>query len=121
MTTILVVDDDERIRRAVRLVLKKILGHTVLEACDGREAIATLRANSVDMVLSDVQMPRMGGVEMHGEIQSELAERGIRFGFMSGGMKSSESSYLREQGLPLLDKPFDPQELAAFITRLLAG
>ena len=60
--TVLVVDDEVRMRRIVRDYLQ-IKGYAVLEASDGVEALETLSRREVDLVLLDVMMPRMDGFE----------------------------------------------------------
>ncbi len=60
--TVLVVDDDSEIRRELGELLPKH-GWTVISAPDGAEALRVLQAQDVDVVLLDLQMPRMGGAE----------------------------------------------------------
>jgi CheY-like chemotaxis protein len=62
MATILLVDDDEVARRFVRRILESA-GYRVLTAEDGRKGLAVLRAEPVDLVLMDVEMPGMSGIE----------------------------------------------------------
>lgn len=61
--TILLADDEPDIRRAVRRALSAP-GYTIHEVSDGAEALAFLKANRVDVVVSDYNMPRMNGLEM---------------------------------------------------------
>lgn len=69
MTRLVLVDDSELIRRGLRLLLSTTDDMEVVgEAGDGREALALLEQSRPDVVLSDVKMPRMGGVELAGEI-----------------------------------------------------
>jgi len=60
--TVLIVDDDEAMRRALRTTLSN-LGFRVVEAARGEEAVTLIRVTSFDAVLLDVDMPGMGGVE----------------------------------------------------------
>ncbi len=60
--TLLIVDDDEHVRRALRRVLRKTLCH-VLDAPDAAEALAVLEREPVQVVISDYRMPGMSGVE----------------------------------------------------------
>ncbi|MGE0082524.1 MAG: ATP-binding protein, partial [Thiohalomonadaceae bacterium] len=59
---VLVAEDGEINRRVVRTLLEK-LGHEVLEAANGREAVARLLAHEVDLILMDIQMPEVDGLE----------------------------------------------------------
>lgn len=63
MTSILLVDDDE----ALRTILAEGLtgeGYSVSEACDGKEALNHLEAHSADIILTDLAMPEMDGIEL---------------------------------------------------------
>jgi two-component system KDP operon response regulator KdpE len=60
--TILVVDDEPQLRRAMRATLTD-LGYSVIEAKSGEEALETLRKDSADLILLDLNMPGIGGLE----------------------------------------------------------
>ena len=80
--TILVVDDLDMIRRMLTRMLT-LAGHLVLEAADGAEALALLRSRPapVDLVLTDVLMPRMNGTELARHVLQEFT--GTRIMLMS--------------------------------------
>ena len=61
--TILLVDDEPHIRKFVGLILKQLGNPTLLEASNGEEAIATYVREQPDLVLLDVNMPIMDGIE----------------------------------------------------------
>ena len=63
MLKILVVEDDRELRQLFSRVLSKN-GFTVLEACDGQEALKMIDENYVDLMISDVMMPEMDGYEL---------------------------------------------------------
>ena len=63
MATILIIDDEESIRHLLREVLEKA-GHKVLEAANGREGLEQFRAKPMDLVITDLEMPEMNGVEL---------------------------------------------------------
>src|SRR5688572_5291941 len=68
---ILLVDDSASVRQQVRLALTEV-GYTVLEAHDGLDGLARLAATpEVGLVISDINMPRMGGLEMVEKLKSE--------------------------------------------------
>lgn len=118
---ILLVEDEE----AVRALTAKILrakGYTVLEAANGKEAQAVLKAHSggLDLLLTDVVMPQMGGPELAKWVRS--IHRGIKVLFMTG---YTDHSAFREGGLPpgtgVMQKPFTPQGLAQSVRAMLDG
>ena len=74
---ILVVDDEESIREFFEIMLKRE-GYEVLTASNGREGLEALKASPVDLVISDIQMPEMSGLDLLAkgkEIDSELVHR----------------------------------------------
>ena len=62
MATILVIDDEASIRNLLREVLEQA-GHRVMEANDGREALSLYQKDQADLVIMDLLMPEMSGVE----------------------------------------------------------
>ncbi len=76
MGKILVVDDEEKIRYIVRRMLEAD-GHEVLEAEDGRECLAIIKAEKPDLILMDVMMPEMDGWEVAREIKRDSATKDI--------------------------------------------
>jgi CheY-like chemotaxis protein len=79
--TILVVDDDILVRRMVRRVLERV-GHRVLEAGNGLDALDALESDWPDLVVTDIQMPRMNGLELL--IEARKRHPGLRVIAMSG-------------------------------------
>jgi two-component system chemotaxis response regulator CheY len=71
--TVLIVDDSLTIRQQISLTLKSA-GYQIVEACDGREGVDALRAHAgIAMVLCDVNMPCMNGLEFLETIKGEAA------------------------------------------------
>jgi len=69
--SVLVVDDEELFRRGLRTVLDTEAGFTVAEAGDGAEAVARTVESAPDVVLMDVRMPKMGGIEAAAHIRDQ--------------------------------------------------
>jgi CheY-like chemotaxis protein len=67
MATILVIDDDEGVRRLILRILKPTR-HTLLEAQDGDEAIALLKRHDADLIITDLVMPKKEGIATMREI-----------------------------------------------------
>ena len=74
MRTILTVDDSTSMRQMVRATLQSA-GYGVVEAADGQEALEFARGNKVDLVISDVNMPRMDGIRLVHEVRALPAYR----------------------------------------------
>ena len=75
--TVLVVDDSSTVRQQVSLALKQA-GFEILEAADGQEGIAQVAGNrAIDMVVCDVNMPNVNGLEMVERIKSRPEHKGL--------------------------------------------
>jgi CheY-like chemotaxis protein len=101
---ILVVDDEEPVRRMVCLVLQSH-GHTVLAVPDGRRALETLAGDTIDLLISDVTMPHMTGRELAAAVSRSHPSLPVLL------MSGSE----RPDGYPFIAKPFRPQSLLAAV------
>jgi two-component system, cell cycle sensor histidine kinase and response regulator CckA len=116
---VLLVEDDADVRRATRRMLEN-LGYFVLEARDGEEglAVATRAAGSIDVVVTDLMMPRMNG----GDLARALAAKypTLRIVFTSG---YTDDAVLRRRLVDsehrFLQKPFTAEQLSTAISELL--
>ena len=108
---VLLVDDDALVRRSVgRLLLRD--GHAVIEAEGGRAAIAVLRNEPVDVVLTDLHMPDLDGIELIIAVRAMLPD--IPVVAMSGDSPERFASLLDAAMLGAvvtLQKPFEAREL----------
>ena len=117
--TLLVVEDQDEVRRFAVSVLQSY-GYTVVEATDGNEALRLLDSHDgqIDLVLSDVVMPGLGGKEL----ALRLSRRSPRMPvlLMSGYLgDESDEGVLPNDGLRYLHKPFTPEELARRVREML--
>ena len=112
--TILVVDDETSIREMLSIVLSRE-GHRVLLADAGKAAIELLRREPVDILVSDIRMPDMNGVDLLREAK-RIDPHVI--GIMITAYASTESAVeaLRLGAHDYLSKPFDVDELKAKVT-----
>jgi CheY-like chemotaxis protein len=117
--TVLVVEDEAGVRHLARHVLSRF-GYRVLEAADGIEALrlAEVEQGSIDLLLTDVVMPGMSG--------AELADRFLalrphtRVLYASGYADDAVMRHgVRHDGVPFLQKPFEPDELVRCVRELL--
>ena len=106
---VLLVDDDPRIRRALRGVLEDE-GHSVDEAPDGAQALATLQGRVFDAVLLDVNMPGMGGLDALVSIHEMAPQTGVIM--VSGeGTIATAVQALKRGAFDFIEKPVDPEHL----------
>lgn len=120
MATVLVADDQSSSREATARVLREA-GHHVILAVDGKEALEKAAAERPDLVILDVVMPRMGGLEAC----RALKRAGGTLDFLPVVFVSSRADVgSRIEGLgagaeDFLGKPYDPEELRARVAGLL--
>jgi CheY-like chemotaxis protein len=116
---VLVVDDDAAVRTVLELAL---CGHEVVTAPDGCAALALLEAGPpFDIVLCDVAMPSMGGVELWMELALERPELLPRFVFMTGGaMTRGDRLFLGAGAVEVLYKPIPTQKLRSMVSERVA-
>ena len=115
---ILLVEDEERLREISREMLET-LGYQVLTATDGQEALAICgAAERVDLVITDLVMPAMGGKELIAELNR--LDQGVKALAMTGYALETQRAELREAGiLDIIRKPFDVNSLGRTIRRIL--
>ncbi|MEY2935248.1 MAG: hypothetical protein RL033_5997 [Pseudomonadota bacterium] len=116
MASLLVVDDDAHIREVMRFALEKS-GHQVTEAADGAAALGLFQKQAFDLLVLDIVMPEMDGLELCRKIRA-LGEVPIIF------VSSRDEELDRVLGLELggddyLTKPFSPRELSARVAAVL--
>lgn len=122
MARILVVDDEADFRRIVSRMLTGA-GHTVEEAADGRQAIEAYRARPCDLVLADLYMPDIDGVETIIRLRHEFPD--VRIIAVSGGGHLGKEDVLKiAAGVgaqATLTKPLEKKTLLATVEQVLTG
>jgi CheY-like chemotaxis protein len=117
--TILVVDDEDAVRRLVAAVLRRH-GFSIIEAANGREALAALAERyDVDLVISDVLMPELGGRELAKQLQRDRPEMPVLFisGYTNQELANEGGSL--DTDATFLAKPFSSQQLMSAVSTLL--
>ncbi len=120
MARILVIDDEPRIRNAVRRSLESA-GHEVVEAEDGKVALRMYAGNPTDVVISDIYMPHMDGIEFLIRLHEAFPE--ARVITMSGGGHLAKEKLLSASGtlgaVVTLEKPFGTADILAAVDEAL--
>jgi len=120
MTSILIVDDSPTIRRMVRASLAGLPGLTFREAKTGLEAIESLVVSPADLIVLDLNMPDMHGMEVIDFVRKHQAYRNIPIVVLTTkGEESSRTQALAAGANRYLTKPFDPRQLADVVGSLL--
>ena len=109
---VLVIDDEEDIRDVAKLLLESF-GYEVVGVEDGRGALKALEAGAFDLVITDMLMPEMDGVELINELRRQSPDQKVLA--ISGGGHAPKESYLKIAQLcgaqGILAKPFNRDQL----------
>jgi len=118
MANILAVDDSASMRQMVAFTLKGA-GHTVTEAADGQAALDVAKNEKFDLVLSDVNMPRMDGITLAKELRGLPGYKFTPILMLTteaGANKKQEGKASGATGW--IVKPFNPEQLLATIKKV---
>jgi len=117
--TIITVDDAATMRRMISFTLRGA-GHEVLEACDGVEALSLLRSNRVDLIITDVNMPRMDGIEFTRQIRQIPALSRVPVLLLTTESDPDKKAKGKAAGATgWIVKPFQQDQLLAVVARVL--
>ena len=104
---ILIIDDEENILTVLRKALQRE-GYKTDIVMDARKGLSILSNSEYDLVLCDIEMPKMNGIEFYREIEERLPGMADRILFMTGEILSpSIQEFLQERGVSIIAKPFD--------------
>jgi PAS domain S-box-containing protein len=115
---ILLIDDEVALHPVVRRLLRR---HEVVEVVSGEEGKKLLESDSnYDVVLCDLMMPGISGMDLFEWLQDEKPELARRVVFITGGAFTPEAEeHLRRGERPVLAKPFEPQELVRVVEEVM--
>ena len=117
--TILVVDDSASVRQQVSMVLRRA-GFTLLEAADGLEGLAMIGAHrEIDMVICDVNMPKLNGVQMVEKVKALPENKSLPILMLTTEGQPSLVKRVKEAGaVGWIVKPFQSNQLIQTVERL---
>ncbi len=117
--TVLYVEDNEYNRKIVRQLLARTR-YRLLEAADGEAGLAMARAEHPDLVLMDVQLPKMSGFEVTRALRADPATAGMPIIVVTSFALSGDDQKAMAAGASAyLAKPYSPRELLALIRKFL--
>ena len=117
--TILAVDDSASMRQMVSFTLKHA-GYEVIQAADGVEALEYARSNSVNLVLTDVNMPRMDGITLVRELRLLTNYKFTPMLVLTTEAAPEKKMQGKQAGATgWLVKPFNPEKLLTTIAKVL--
>lgn len=119
MATILVADDDPVIQRLLSFILEQD-GHEVVLAEDGMEAIARVEDTAVDLLLLDVNMPRLNGLDVLRRVRGSEGRDSLPVVILTASGQDRDADVAAELGVTqFMTKPFSSRALRSTLNRLL--
>lgn len=116
---ILVVDDSESIREVVSFTLKNE-GHEVLTGIDGKDATKHLNGDNLDLIITDLHMPVMDGIEFIRVVRSTEGYENIPILFLTTESQTAKKMEAKEAGATgWIIKPFVPAKLIGAINKVM--
>jgi CheY-like chemotaxis protein len=119
MKKILVVDDEFDIREGIQMILEET-GYEVIMANNGYEGLKALDMNKPDLIISDVMMPGLNGIEFWKRVSESSKFRDIPFLLMSAGNIDLKSFGVTGE-IPLIKKPFNIDKILNTIEQMMSS
>jgi two-component system chemotaxis response regulator CheY len=121
MTSILTVDDSASIRQAIKIALANE-GYQVTEAANGAEGLTKAVAGEFDLIITDLNMPVMDGLEMIRGLRAKPGQAGVPILFLTTESDADLKAQARAAGATgWLTKPFQPDQLVRVVKKVLAS
>jgi two-component system chemotaxis response regulator CheY len=119
MATILTVDDSPSIRQMIKVVLAPV-GHTVIEAGDGAQGLEKAKASRPDLIITDLNMPVMNGIELIKALRALPAMTGLPIVFLTTESNDAIKQQAKAAGATgWITKPFKPEQLLSVVSKLV--
>ena len=116
---IMTVDDSNSIRQMVGFTLKRA-GFEVVEAVDGNDAISQLNTTTIDMMITDLNMPNMDGIELIKEVRTKPQYKFIPIVMLTTESQEDKKQAGKAAGATgWIVKPFKPDQLLSVIKKVL--
>jgi two-component system chemotaxis response regulator CheY len=118
--TILVVDDSPTVRKFVSVSLS-MQGFRVVTACDGMDALEQLPAQSVDLVITDLNMPHMDGFELIKSLRESPTYRDLPVIILTSASDEMSKQHSQQLGVhSYLQKPFSLEKIQYEVSKYLS-
>jgi two-component system chemotaxis response regulator CheY len=119
-SNILIVDDYAHMRSIIKSVLRRMGYKNIQEAVDGEKALAHIRSTRVDLVISDLNMPEMNGIELLNAVRNDPNSALVPFLIITGeAHKNTVLAVAKAKVSAYLLKPFSSDDLKAKIEKIL--
>ena len=117
--TIMTVDDSASVRQMVSFTLKEA-GYDVIEACDGRDALGKIGGRPLDLIITDLNMPNMDGIELIRNVRKDAVHRFVPIIMLSTESQNEKKMEGKTAGATgWIVKPFKQDQLLAVIKKVI--
>ncbi|MBA3470671.1 MAG: response regulator [Herpetosiphonaceae bacterium] len=116
--TIVVMDDDLALQMVLEIALREA-GYDVVLANNGADGLKLLETITPALIISDIMMPQMDGVETFGRLRERLQDEGIPILILTALNRKPWFSELEDEGAVIMQKPFEVDELINLISTIL--
>ncbi len=117
--TIITAEDSSSLRGLMSSTLQEA-GYQVIEAYDGQEALERLAEQEVGMLITDLNMPRLDGIDLIREVRKEPANRFLPIVMLTSDTESGRRQEGKEAGASAwIQKPFKPEQLLKVVQMVL--
>lgn len=113
------VDDSTSVRQMVRFTLEEA-GYNVIEAVDGKDALDKLADTSVNLVITDLNMPNLNGIELIRDVRQNSSQRFVPIIMLTTESQTAKKQEGKQAGATgWIVKPFKPEQLKAVVKKVL--
>jgi two-component system chemotaxis response regulator CheY len=117
--TIMVVDDSTSVRQMVAFTIKNC-GYEVIEAKDGQDALSKINGKTIDMIVTDLNMPNLDGIGLIRGVRAQPSHRFIPIIMLTTESQESKKVEGKQAGATgWIVKPFKPEQLVGVIRKVL--
>lgn len=116
---VLVIDDDLALQTVLEIAFREA-GYRVVLANDGEEGLHKLHTERPNLVISDIMMPHLDGVETFQRMKEQLQDEGIPIFIMTALNRKPWFADLEAEGAVIIQKPFELDQLLSLVRDLLA-
>ena len=117
--SILIVDDSASLRQVVNIALSGA-GYTIIEACDGKDALSKLNGDKIHLIISDVNMPNMDGITFVREVKKLPNYKFTPIIMLTTESQDDKKKEGQEAGAKAwVIKPFQPEQMLAAVSKLI--
>ena len=122
MKSFLIVEDSTALTKYCKFLIKARFKEALITCVhNGQEALEKIREREYSVIISDIEMPIMDGIEFYENLRSESPLMAKRIAFMSSSNLSSHLSYIMKEDCPFIPKPFKPEEFYNLIDTVLGS